>query len=136
MVDGLSKLDYEDRLRRLDLPTLVYRRARGDMIQVYKHFHAYDQDLLPSIFQRQMYGTRHHEYQLVWRKPKDGSRGPQSNSFYYRIMQTWNELPANVVKANSLMAYVIPVTNLGQKEISMYSYSKFPEDSVKIMPQA
>ena len=37
----------------------------------------------------------------------------------------------------SLMAYVIPVTNLGQKEISMYSYySKFPEDSEKILPQA
>ena len=102
MVDGLSKLDYEDRLRRLDLPTLVYRRARGDMIQVYKHFHTYDQDLLPSIFQRQMYGTRHHEYQLVWRKPKDGIRGPQSNSFYYRIMQTWNDLPAKVVKAKSM----------------------------------
>ena len=102
MVDGLSNLVYEDRLRRLDLPTLVYRRARGDMIQVYKHFHTYDQDLLPNIFRRQIYGTRNHDYKLVWRKPKDGIRGPQANSFYYRIMQTWNDLPANVVKAQSI----------------------------------
>ena len=102
MIDGLSNLEYEDRLRRLDLPTLVYRRARGDMIQVYKHFHTYDQDLLPDIFRRQIYGTRNHDYQLVWRKPKDGIRGPQANSFYYRIMQTWNDLPANVVKAQSI----------------------------------
>ena len=32
MVPGLSKLTYEERLRKLDLPTLVYRRARGDAI--------------------------------------------------------------------------------------------------------
>ena len=38
--------------------------------------------------------------------------------------------------SNSQASYVIPHTNLGQKEISMYSYSKFPEDSEKIMPQA
>ena len=32
LVDGLSELDYPERLRKLDLPTLVFRRARGDMI--------------------------------------------------------------------------------------------------------
>ena len=34
LVDGLSDLDYEGRLRKLDLPTLVYRRSRGDMIEL------------------------------------------------------------------------------------------------------
>ena len=29
-------LTYEERLRYLDLPTLVYRRSRGDMIKTYK----------------------------------------------------------------------------------------------------
>jgi hypothetical protein len=37
MVPGLAKLNYEDRLRRMDLPTLVYRRARGDAIEAYKY---------------------------------------------------------------------------------------------------
>ena len=55
MVDGYANLDYQERLRKLDLPTLVYRRARGDMIEVYKHFHAYDQDLIPNTFQRQIF---------------------------------------------------------------------------------
>jgi len=36
MVPGMSKLTYEDRLKRFDLPTLVYRRARGDAIDTYK----------------------------------------------------------------------------------------------------
>ena len=37
IVDGLAYLDYPERLKKLDLPTLVYRRARGDMIEVFKH---------------------------------------------------------------------------------------------------
>ena len=28
-----------DYMYALDLPTLTYRRARGDMIEVYKHLH-------------------------------------------------------------------------------------------------
>ena len=35
MVQQLKNLSYEARLRRLNLPTLKYRRLRGDMIQVY-----------------------------------------------------------------------------------------------------
>ena len=100
MVDGYSNLDYEDRLRRLDLPTLVYRRARGDMIEVYKHFHTYDQEQIPDIFQQKSYGARTH--QLVWRKPKDGIRGVQANSFYYRVMKPWNDLPTETANSPSI----------------------------------
>ena len=31
-----KKLSYELRLQALKLPTLVYRRTRGDMIEIYK----------------------------------------------------------------------------------------------------
>ena len=37
MIPGYSDISYEDRLRHRQLPTLVYRRARGDMINVYKY---------------------------------------------------------------------------------------------------
>ena len=36
---GMSELDYEKRMRVLDLPSLEYRRMRGDMIEVYKITH-------------------------------------------------------------------------------------------------
>ena len=36
LVPGLKDLEYEERLRRLKLPTLAYRRLRGDLIEVYK----------------------------------------------------------------------------------------------------
>ena len=33
---GMAELSYPDRLRKLYLPTLAYRRARGDMIELFK----------------------------------------------------------------------------------------------------
>ena len=105
MIDGFGSLTYQERLQRLDLPTLVYRRARGDMIEVFKHFHSYDQSLIPDVFKRQTYGIRNNGWQLVWRCPKDGVRGIQANSFYYRIIETWNGLPAEVVNAPTINTF-------------------------------
>ena len=36
MIQGMGNLKYPERLRQLDLPTLAYRRNRGDMIVTYK----------------------------------------------------------------------------------------------------
>ena len=102
LVDGLSKLSYSERLRRLDLPTLVYRRARGDMIEVYKHFHSYDPATLPDSFQPKTRLSRKHSYQLHELRPRDGTRGIQTNSFYYRAAKVWNNLPRKVVDAKNL----------------------------------
>ena len=33
---GLNTLEYENRLRELNLPTSSYMRMRGDMLEVYK----------------------------------------------------------------------------------------------------
>ena len=38
-VPGLATLPYPERLRVLKLPSLIYRRARGDMIETYKYQH-------------------------------------------------------------------------------------------------
>ena len=42
LIDGFSNVEYSDRLRKLNLPTLTYRRDPGDLIELYEHFHAYD----------------------------------------------------------------------------------------------
>ena len=38
-ISGLNKLSYTERLKALDLPSLEYRRARGDMVECYKITH-------------------------------------------------------------------------------------------------
>ena len=64
LVPGLSKLSYKERLRRLRLPTLSYRRYRGDMIEVFKITHGlYDGDVTAGFLQVQEDSkTRDHEY--------------------------------------------------------------------------
>ena len=49
MIRAIKDLPYEDRLRSLDLPTLVYRRSRGDMVLTFKIFKGYI-DIDPNIF--------------------------------------------------------------------------------------
>ena len=38
-INGMSDMSHPDRLRKLKLPTLAYRRIRGDMIEIYKLLH-------------------------------------------------------------------------------------------------
>ena len=103
MVDGMGSLDYQTRLEKLGLPTLLYRRNRGDMIEVYKHLSIYDPETISDQhFKMQNRESRAHDKKLVWKKPKDGTRGLQSNSFYFRTLQNWNDLPRSVVHANTI----------------------------------
>ena len=39
LLPHIRQLHYQDRLKILNLPSLVYRRVRGDMIEVYKFLH-------------------------------------------------------------------------------------------------
>ena len=41
MIEGMGYIDYGERLKLLRLPTLAYRRARGEMIEVWKHYTMY-----------------------------------------------------------------------------------------------
>ena len=36
LVESVEHLSYEDRLKKLGIPTLKYRRLRGDLIEVFK----------------------------------------------------------------------------------------------------
>ena len=122
LVDGLSSLDYPDRLRKLNLPTLVHRRARGSMIELYKHFNVYSRDTLSDSFQPRDRNTRAHGYQILERAPKDGVRGLQSNSFYYRHTRTWNNLPAKVVNAKTLNEFKVNLDEYWDTDPSKFDY--------------
>ena len=46
--DDFKNLEYQV---QLNLPTLVFRRLRGDMIEMFKHLHCYDKSTLNSRFE-------------------------------------------------------------------------------------
>ena len=39
MVSEMKNYDYATRLKKIALPSISYRRKRGDMIEVYKYTH-------------------------------------------------------------------------------------------------
>ena len=50
MIPDVAHLIYSERLKRLKLPTLVYRRTRGDMIEMYKLITGkYDSSCMPGL---------------------------------------------------------------------------------------
>ena len=102
LVDGFQNLSYEQRLQELDLPTLAFRRRRGDMIELFKHHHTYDKQSLSSYFRQRSNPSRQHDFQLERNFALDGLRGVQHNSFYFRTTKMWNELPRKVVEADNL----------------------------------
>ena len=105
LIDGFANLEYTDRLKKLNLPTLVFRRKRGDMIEIYKHFHTYDKSTISPTFHPRNRTSRQHNYQLHTPMPKDGKRGLQSNSFYNRTASTWNNLPREVVETKHVNGF-------------------------------
>ena len=72
-VDGLNNLTYEERLRKIDLPTLAHRRKRGDMIEVFKHATTYDKSSLSPTIRFSQRPSRQHKYQIIQPEAQDGT---------------------------------------------------------------
>ena len=102
MVDGLRDIEYNDRLQLINIPTLSMRRARGDMIEVWKHFHIYDRSTVANAFRPRPRVTRRHKLQLFNNRSLDGVRGIQRNSFYHRTVDVWNQLPSYVAESKTI----------------------------------
>ena len=100
---GLNHLDYTERLKNLNLPSLEYRRARGDMIETYKIMHGlYDSVTTKSLINRNITITRTSTNKLF--KPRFITKQFQ-HFFSNRIINNWNSLPEDIVCAKSLNVF-------------------------------
>ena len=52
VLPSLKDFPYEERLRKLKLPSLVYRRKRGKITQTYKYIHGKRDSDCKKIFER------------------------------------------------------------------------------------
>ena len=105
LVNGIADHDYPERLKKLGLTTLRFRRLRGDLIEMYKHFYKNDKDALtgPSFKVRDR-PSRQHDHQVV-EQVRTRELGLRENAFYGRISRTWNKLPRHVAEAKSINAF-------------------------------
>ncbi len=102
MVPGLQNFTYAERLRKLDIPTMMYRRWRGDLIEIYK-------------IMQQKYDAR---VNLALLLINDTTRGNtkkifkarcrtqlRQNVFQFRVVNVWNSLPRCVVEAETIQTF-------------------------------
>ena len=98
-VPSLRDLNYEERLNKLNLPTLEKRRKRGDMIMLYKCVEGKEKiDSTEYIISKQSV-SRGHSKKLYKKSLKKDVR---KFSFPHRAIDQWNALPEEVVCANSI----------------------------------
>ena len=103
LIPGFYNLKYPERLKKLKLPTLAFRRARGDVIEVYKMLSksgGYDQTI-PCIFtmnKRSSVSHWSHSKQVYHQGSKNNTL---KNSFSHRVQNLWNYLPEEVVSAKN-----------------------------------
>ena len=99
MVSEMKNYEYANRLKKLALPSLSYRRKRGDMIEVYKYTHG-RVSALPVDDEEKT--TRGHNYKL---KKKTCSTTRRLKFFSMRVVNAWNSIPVHVVNAASINAF-------------------------------
>ena len=100
---GMGGLQYTERLEALKLFSLEYRRLRGDLIEMFKMTHKiYDPLTLTSLFSFNYNITRSNNLKL--NKPRINTKTFQ-NFFTNRIINVWNQLPMDIVSADSLNVF-------------------------------
>ena len=96
---GFSNLEYTERLKKLNLTTLVCRRARGDMLENGQYNSA------PILhLDTRTHGTTTRGHQLKVEKGRS-RLDVRKHFFTQRVVNLWNALPVNLVSAPTVNAF-------------------------------
>ena len=103
LVKEIAHLDYNERLYKLKLDSLNFRRRRADLIQVFrivKEFDKIDSNLFFTFSDNSI--TRGHNRKIF--KPNSNCN-IRSNSFSLRIINDWNSLPQEAVDCETINSF-------------------------------
>ena len=107
LIPELSNKSYKDRLKALHLPTLKYRRYRGDMIELFKILKGiYDPLCIPQFdlvqISEDIIRTRGNTYKLIQHHCYYDLR---KFNFTNRVIPVWNSLPNHIVSADTINTF-------------------------------
>ena len=100
LIHKIKDLPYKERLEYLKLPSLKYRRTRGDLIQVYKLFKSNNYSKFFTLSTTN--NTRGHNLKVYKNHSRTNIR---RHSFANRIVNTWNELSSHTVNAKDVDSF-------------------------------
>ena len=99
IVKSVRNESYPVRLKRLNLPSLVYRRKRADMIQLYRIMTGIDNPQSSKFIKMEKGITRGHIFKAF--KPRAFSK-IKRNTLGYRAIDEWNTLSNSVVSSENI----------------------------------
>lgn len=104
MIAAIRHLPYEERLERLNLPSMYHRRLRGDMITVYQICSGkirIDPLKLFAPFPENL-NTRGHPRKLL---VQTSNRASRRQFFSVRVINSWNGLPEDIVMSENTNSF-------------------------------
>jgi hypothetical protein len=99
-IEGLHSLPYDERLQRLQLPTLASRRLYYDMLECYKIVHKLVRSECAGVLALSDHRTRGFQCKLTSTSPIAHSN-VRKHFFVERVLSSWNALPDDVVQQDS-----------------------------------
>ncbi len=120
-IPGLSALSYPERLKSLDIPSLKYRRLRGDMIEVHKIMHEIYDPQATLDLPRSTGPTRGHNFKLYQQR---ASKDIRKHYFTNRVVKIWNNLPVDVVNAPSINSFKNRLDKFWSNQPFKYNYEE------------
>ena len=114
MIKACKNMTYIQRLKFLQLPTLKFRRIRGDMIEVFKILNnIYDVNAVPKLTRNLDCRTRGNSSKLLYNRSK---LDINKYSFCNRVVGVWNSLPNWVVTSNNVNCFKNNIDKFWQNE--------------------
>ena len=97
LIDGIGLLPYDERLKGLNLTTLLERRARGDLIETFR--------IVKGIAQygNKLFNISRNGYRLVLGSSTANTK--IQDFFSRRVVRYWNKLPEHVISADTVNGF-------------------------------
>jgi hypothetical protein len=105
-VPTLKNMEYNERQKKLKMPTLKYRRMRGDMREVFKIINDI-YDLLTTVDMFELNTTSNTRGRSKKMKIKTSRLNVRKYTFVVRIVEIWNSLPESVIQAKTVKKFEI-----------------------------
>ena len=118
--------------KKLKLPTLSYRRLRGDLIETYKILHdVYDPQTVKFLNTRKESADRSSiSGNTLTLFSQHSNLDLRLSSFSIRIVKSWNKLPESVVSAPSVNSFKNRLDKFYENHELVYDRYK-PEPKIK-----
>ncbi|CAF1043099.1 unnamed protein product, partial [Brachionus calyciflorus] len=110
LIPTINRLEYTERLKKLNLTTLETRRLRGDLIQMFKIFKGFDEvNWFNNVVFKNIGSDstapqlRSHEFVVERQLVKNCDQ--RHNFFINRVSTFWNRLPRDVVNSTDINSF-------------------------------